>query len=205
MRQVHFNKECLFCLAYSFLSFLLLHLFPLFSTFIILDLISISLSSAVDHFRYSETFKIERAHIEELPLSAAFAAMGLGFALSLLVFMDQNIAEAMVNNPCNKWEFNANDHQVMNHSNSLSHLSCLCFFLKNCRLKKGCAYHLDLFVVGILNGFLSIYGFPWMHGVLPHSPLHLRSLADVEERVDGGHVYEMWAQAISSLELVPQR
>ena len=59
------------------------------------------------------------------------------------------------------------------------------------RLKKGCAYHLDLFVVGILNGFLSIYGFPWMHGVLPHSPLHLRSLADVEERVDGGHVYEM--------------
>ena len=30
-----------------------------------------------------------------------------------------------------------------------------------------------------------------MHGVLPHSPLHVRSLADVEERVDGGHVYEM--------------
>ncbi|KAI1280565.1 Sodium bicarbonate transporter-like protein 11 [Halotydeus destructor] len=114
----------------------------------------------VDHFRYSETLTIERAHIEELPLSAAFACMGLGFALSLLVFMDQNIAEAMVNNPCNK-------------------------------LKKGCAYHLDLFVVGILNGFLSIYGFPWMHGVLPHSPLHLRSLADVEERVDGGHVYEI--------------
>ena len=60
------------------------------------------------------------------------------------------------------------------------------------RLKKGCAYHLDLFVVGILNGFLSMYGFPWMHGVLPHSPLHVRSLADVEERVDQGHVYEMY-------------
>lgn len=114
----------------------------------------------VDHFRYNEELIIERAHIEDLPASAAFASMGLGFALSLLIFMDQNIAEAMVNNPCNK-------------------------------LKKGCAYHLDLFVVGILNGFLSIYGFPWMHGVLPHSPLHLRSLADVEERVDGGHVYEM--------------
>lgn len=64
------------------------------------------------------------------------------------------------------------------------------FFRLN-RLKKGCAYHLDLLVVGILNGFLSLYGFPWMHGVLPHSPLHVRSLADVEERVDGGHVYEM--------------
>lgn len=32
-----------------------------------------------------------------------------------------------------------------------------------------------------------------MHGVLPHSPLHVRSLADVEERVDQGHVYEMYA------------
>lgn len=65
------------------------------------------------------------------------------------------------------------------------------FFLLLFRLKKGCAYHLDLMVVGILNSFLSMYGFPWMHGVLPHSPLHVRSLADVEERVDGGHVYEM--------------
>jgi hypothetical protein len=25
--------------------------------------------------------------------------------------------------------------------------------------------------------------------------LHLRSLADVEERVDGGHVYEMWVSS----------
>lgn len=65
-------------------------------------------------------------------------------------------------------------------------------FARLVRLKKGCAYHLDLFVVGILNGFLSMYGLPWMHGVLPHSPLHLRSLADIEERVDQGHVYEMY-------------
>ena len=50
---------------------------------------------------------------------------------------------------------------------------------------------MDLFVVGILNGFLSLYGLPWMHGVLPHSPLHVRGMADVEERVDQGHVYEM--------------
>jgi len=76
------------------------------------------------------------------------------------------------------------------------------FFLLN-RLKKGCAYHLDLFVVGILNGFLSIYGFPWMHGVLPHSPLHLRSLADVEERVDGGHVYEMYVTICSVIIIIP--
>ncbi|XP_054162013.1 solute carrier family 4 member 11-like isoform X2 [Oppia nitens] len=114
----------------------------------------------VEHFRYSNTFEFSRARLEYLPWTAYFGCMGLGFSLSLLFFMDQNISAAMVNNPCNK-------------------------------LKKGCAYHLDLFVVGILNGFLSMYGLPWMHGVLPHSPLHVRSLADVEERVDQGHVYEI--------------
>lgn len=30
-----------------------------------------------------------------------------------------------------------------------------------------------------------------MHGALPHSPLHLRALADVEERVAQGHVHEV--------------
>ncbi|XP_075678042.1 solute carrier family 4 member 11-like isoform X2 [Dermatophagoides pteronyssinus] len=114
----------------------------------------------VEHFRYDEELQFKRARLEDLPWTAFGACMGLGFSLSLLFFMDQNISAAMVNNPCNK-------------------------------LKKGCAYHLDLFVVGILNGFLSLYAFPWMHGVLPHSPLHVRSLADVEERVDQGHVYEI--------------
>nr|XP_015925621.1 sodium bicarbonate transporter-like protein 11 isoform X1 [Parasteatoda tepidariorum] len=115
---------------------------------------------ATDQFRYNVNLPLTRAPVEELPWQAAIAALGMGFALSLLFFMDQNISAAMVNNPCNK-------------------------------LKKGPAYHLDLFVVGIVNGFLSLYGLPWMHGVLPHSPLHVRSLADVEERVEQGHVYEI--------------
>ncbi|GFU27596.1 sodium bicarbonate transporter-like protein 11 [Nephila pilipes] len=115
---------------------------------------------ATDQFRYSDNHPLTRAPVEELPWTASIAALGMGFALSLLFFMDQNISAAMVNNPCNK-------------------------------LKKGPAYHLDLFVVGVVNGFLSLYGLPWMHGVLPHSPLHVRSLVDVEERVEQGHVYEM--------------
>ncbi|KAF8790135.1 Sodium bicarbonate transporter-like protein like [Argiope bruennichi] len=115
---------------------------------------------ATDQFRYSDNYPLTRAPVEELPWTASIAALGMGFALSLLFFMDQNISAAMVNNPCNK-------------------------------LKKGPAYHLDLFVVGVVNGFLSLYGLPWMHGVLPHSPLHVRSLADVEERVEQGHVYEI--------------
>lgn len=59
------------------------------------------------------------------------------------------------------------------------------------RLKKGTATHLDLLVVAVLNCFLSVLGLPWMHGSLPHSPLHLRALADVEERVAQGHVHEV--------------
>jgi len=69
----------------------------------------------------------------------------------------------------------------------------VCLDGNNFRLKKGPAYHLDLFMVALLNAFLSMFGLPWMHGAVPHAPLHVRSLADVEERVDQGHVYEMYA------------
>jgi sodium borate transporter 11 len=61
----------------------------------------------------------------------------------------------------------------------------------NNNLKKGSAYHWDLLIVGSLNAFLSIFGLPWMHGILPHSPIHARSLADVEQHVDDGHVREI--------------
>lgn len=40
--------------------------------------------------------------MNELSFMAVLGAMGLGFTLSLLFFMDQNISSAMVNNPCNK-------------------------------------------------------------------------------------------------------
>ncbi|WKX97955.1 hypothetical protein Q1695_013564 [Nippostrongylus brasiliensis] len=100
------------------------------------------------------------ADIFSLPPSGYFVCLLLGFSLSFLFFMDQNITSAIVNNPQNK-------------------------------LKKGSTQNLDLFVVALLNVFLSIFGLPWMHGALPHSPLHLRALADVEERVSQGHVHEV--------------
>ena len=115
----------------------------------------------MEHFRYDDANDMFKpARVWELSFPALAASFGLGFCLSMLFFMDQNIGSAMVNNPCNK-------------------------------LKKGPAYHLDMLVVGLMNGFLSIFGLPWMHACLPHSPLHVRSLADVEERVDQGHVYEI--------------
>ncbi|VDP14506.1 unnamed protein product [Onchocerca flexuosa] len=104
------------------------------------------------------TFNV--APLFSLPWQGFFVCLLLGFSLSFLFFIDQNITSAIVNNPQNK-------------------------------LKKGPAQNLDLFVVAILNCFLSVMGLPWMHGALPHSPLHLRALADVEERVLQGHVHEV--------------
>ena len=52
----------------------------------------------------------------------------------------------------------------------------------------GNAYHWDLMVVGLINGILCIFGLPFMHAVLPHSPLHVKCLADTEEHVEAGHV-----------------
>lgn len=43
-----------------------------------------------------------RARVEFLPWTGILTAMGLGFTLSLLFFMDQNISAAMVSAPQNK-------------------------------------------------------------------------------------------------------
>ena len=44
----------------------------------------------------------ERAQVELLPLSGILTSLGLGFTLSLLFFMDQNISAAMVSAPQNR-------------------------------------------------------------------------------------------------------
>ncbi|XP_043218670.1 sodium bicarbonate transporter-like protein 11 [Amphibalanus amphitrite] len=111
-------------------------------------------------FEYRDDNTVQLVSLSGLGAAAVCGSAGLGFCLSLLFFMDQNISSAMVNNPSNK-------------------------------LKKGPAYHLDLLVVALLNGLLSVLGLPWMHAAIPHSPLHVRCLADVEERVEQGHVYEI--------------
>lgn len=117
-------------------------------------------STEADQFTYNDGDGLKLTRFEHISLGMVAGSMGLGFCLSLLFFMDQNISSALVNNPANK-------------------------------LKKGTAYHLDLFVVALMNCFVSIFGLPWVHAALPHSPLHVRALADVEERVDQGHVYHI--------------
>ena len=114
----------------------------------------------VEKFTFPGTFEFSTPNFSGFSSQAIFIGAGLGFPLSLLFFMDQNISAALVNNPNNK-------------------------------LKKGTAYHLDLMVVGLINIFMSIFGLPWMHGILPHSPLHARSLADMEKHTHDGHVEEI--------------
>lgn len=110
-------------------------------------------------FNYEDGAVFNLADLGKLSWTAVLGSMGLGFCLSLLFFMDQNISQAMVNSPEN-------------------------------RMKKGSAYHWDLMIVSVLNGVLTLFGLPMVHGALPHSPLHVRAQADVEDRVDQGHVYQ---------------
>uniref|UniRef100_A0A7N8Y4A6 Solute carrier family 4 member 11 n=1 Tax=Mastacembelus armatus TaxID=205130 RepID=A0A7N8Y4A6_9TELE len=103
------------------------------------------------------------AHLERLSLMNIFSAMGLGFLLAILIFIDQNIVVSLTNAPEN-------------------------------RLLKGTAYHWDLMLSGLINILMSVLGLPWMHAAFPHSTLHVRQLAFVEQRVERGHLYETIVQ-----------
>uniref|UniRef100_A0A8D0GH41 Solute carrier family 4 member 11 n=1 Tax=Sphenodon punctatus TaxID=8508 RepID=A0A8D0GH41_SPHPU len=99
------------------------------------------------------------APIQSLSIGSVMSAMGLGFLLSMLFFIEQNIVASLTNAPEN-------------------------------RLVKGTAYHWDLLLVALINTGLSVFGLPWIHAAFPHSPMHVRALAYVEERVENGHIYE---------------
>ncbi|XP_032806254.1 solute carrier family 4 member 11 isoform X1 [Petromyzon marinus] len=99
------------------------------------------------------------APLNLLTVGSICSAMGIGFLLSILFFMEHTMAASLTNAPHN-------------------------------RLKKGTSYHWDLLLVAVLNATFSLFGLPWMHAAFPHSPLHVRALATVEERVEDGHVDE---------------
>ncbi|XP_010834791.1 PREDICTED: sodium bicarbonate transporter-like protein 11 isoform X5 [Bison bison bison] len=116
--------------------------------------------TAVVKFRYSPSNSLfEIAEMHSLSLVAISSAMGLGFLLSMLFFIEQNLVAALANAPQN-------------------------------RLVKGTAYHWDLLLIAIINTGLSLFGLPWIHAAYPHSLLHVRALALVEEHVENGHIYE---------------
>lgn len=88
----------------------------------------------------------------------ALSAVGLGFLLALLIFIDQNIVISLTHVP---------EHKLL----------------------KGTAFHWDLMLTGFINILMSCLGLPWMHAAFPHSSLHARQLAKVEQHVENGHLY----------------
>ncbi|XP_052469386.1 solute carrier family 4 member 11 isoform X2 [Carassius gibelio] len=114
---------------------------------------------ALPVFNFHEGPVFQIAPLDKLSGASVLSAMGLGFLLFLLIFIDQNIVVSLTNAPEN-------------------------------RLQKGTAYHWDLTLSGLINILMSVLGLPWMHAAFPHSTLHVRQLAIVEERVEGGHLYE---------------
>ena len=62
-----------------------------------------TISILVEQFNYNKNDTLlVLAPIWELPPGGVFACMGLGFCLSFLFFLDQNITSAIVNNQQNK-------------------------------------------------------------------------------------------------------
>ncbi len=57
---------------------------------------------SVKPFNYYDGSIFHYPDLANLPWTGVLGAAGLGFPLSLLFFMDQNISSAMVNNPSNK-------------------------------------------------------------------------------------------------------
>ncbi|XP_038554856.1 sodium bicarbonate transporter-like protein 11 [Micropterus salmoides] len=86
------------------------------------------------------------------------SAVGLGFLLALLIFIDQNIVISLTHVP---------EHKLL----------------------KGTAFHWDLMLTGFINILMSCLGLPWMHAAFPHSSLHARQLAKLEQHVENGHLY----------------
>ena len=66
---------------------------------LILFIIHVSVGESFSSVRGSELFVLVPFY--SLSVGAIFGAMGLGFCLSLLFFMDQNISAALVNSPQN--------------------------------------------------------------------------------------------------------
>ena len=56
---------------------------------------------------------------------------------------------------------------------------------------QGTAFYWDLFLLAQINLFLALFGFPFVHGALPHSPMHVQALADKEQRNHQGVIQDV--------------
>lgn len=56
-------------------------------------------------------------------------------------------------------------------------------------LKKPGSYDYDFLLLGVMTGLCGLLGIPPLYGLLPQAPLHVRALATIEARANGGEVW----------------
>ena len=121
----------------------------------------------VEKFEFQTNGGLERAKIETLDTKCVFICAGLGFALSILFFMDQ--ASSIPNEKLIRIAFRISINCFF--SVTKQNITTLIIHQPTNNLQKSPAYHLDLLVLAVVNGYLSLHGLPWMHAVLPQSPM----------------------------------
>lgn len=93
---------------------------------------------------------------------------------TILIFMDQQITAVIINRKEHKLK--VLDAGMLT-AFPLSHLAIGCrSHSRSCPPQKGCGYHLDLFMVGVMLGVCSIMGLPWFVAATVLSITHVNSL-----------------------------
>jgi hypothetical protein len=125
----------------------------------------------VPSFSVEYTNLFVMAKFKSVTIKQIIATGILGFSLSLLMFL-----VCLYDLIWMKKNFRLNYFRIKILQELLSILQQISLYKKKCqiqfvsfrfyiiRLKKGKAFHVDLFVIAILNGWLSLFGLTWMHG-----------------------------------------
>ena len=94
----------------------------------------------------------------ELPAEGWSWAVILGFCLSLLFFMDQDYGLTFEFRFCVNRFIKTYFFYLSTKNNHIKNISAALVNTPSNKLKKGAAYHLDLFVVALINIPLSLLG-----------------------------------------------
>ena len=113
------------------------------------------------------SFELSIPNLQSLTLSSLLIAFGLGVALSLLFYLDQASSIPIEKFIRIAFRISINCFFSVTKQN----ITTLIIHQPTNNLQKSLAYHLDLLVLAVVNGYLSLHGLPWMHAVLPQSPM----------------------------------
>ena len=169
---------------------------------LLLVLITVYVGVVIFNFKYSPYLNaVKRVLVADYALVVAAA---VGTVLGSYFFREINLGKFHVNEERPLFQlitFTVPSVGALFSAITLGFIMSLLFFMEgnisasivnnpSNKLKKGTAYHHDMMVTGVINAILSVFGLPFVHGSLPHSPLHVRALADIEEHIENGNLSE---------------